>query len=166
MQVKHRRHLTILSSCPAMTLLGRKGSASSSRAMSMTSAWSFSKISSIMAGSLMAPDGGHRLGHVPFDLRRQVDIHSVGREHRGVGVKKAELIGTGGHMDQVHQVLQPLGDFTALRQVIAPLEQLRPAHAQFDGEGGAHLGADGGEDLPGKAAGDFPDCRRTRPGDG
>ena len=54
-------------------------------------------------------------------------------------------------MDQVHQVLQPLGDFTALRQVIAPLEQLRPAHAQFDGEGGAHLGADGGEDLPGKA---------------
>ena len=86
----------------------------------------------------MAADGGHRLGDVPFDLGGQVDIHPVGGEHGGVGVKKAELIGTGGDVDDVHQILQRVGDPAALLQVVAALEQLRAAHAHFDGEAGAH----------------------------
>lgn len=95
--------------------------------------------------------GSYRLADMLFDLGGQMDIVPVGGEHGQVGAEKAKLIGSGGGVDQVHQVLQGVGDLTALRQIVAALEELRAAHPQLNGEAGAYRVPDGLEHLPGEA---------------
>ncbi len=95
-----------------------------------------------MAGSLMAPMVATGLDTCCLISAARWTFTPWGGEHGGVGVEKAELVGASGDVDQVHQILQPLGDAAALRQVIAPLEELGAAHPQLNREAGVHLGAD------------------------
>lgn len=95
--------------------------------------------------------GSYRLADMLFDLGGQMDIVPVGGEHGQVGAEEAELIAPGGHVNQVRQILQGVGDPAAVRQVVAALKELRAAHPQLDGEAGPHRRPDGLEHLPGEA---------------
>ena len=59
-----------------------------------------------------------------FDLCCQIDVAAMGGEHGQMGVEEAKLIGACGHMDEIHIVLQSMGNTAALLQIIAALEQL------------------------------------------
>ena len=101
---------------------------------------------------VQAADGGHGDGDMLLDLRRQIDVTAVRLEHGRMRVAKAALVGTGRNMQKVDAVFQLPGDGDAVFQRIATLEQLRTAHAEFDGETGAHGLAHGLEHPAGKAA--------------
>ena len=87
-----------------------------------------------------------------FDLRRQINIAAVFLEHGRMRIPKTALVGTGGDMQKVDAVFQFLSDGDAIFQRVAALEQLRAAHAKFDGETGAHGLAHGLQHPAGKAA--------------
>ena len=77
-----------------------------------------------------------------FDFGGQIDVAAVLLEHGGVGVSEAALVRTGGHMQQIDAVFQLFGDFHAVSQGVAAVEELGTAHAEFNGEAGTHGGPD------------------------
>ena len=105
-----------------------------------------------LGGIVQAADGGHGDGDMLFDLRRQIDVAAMLLEHGRMRVAKATLVRTGGNMQKIDAVFQLPGDGDAVFQRIAALEQLGTAHAEFDGETGAHGLAHGLEHPAGKAA--------------
>ena len=92
----------------------------------------------------------HRLGHVLFDLFRQVYVASVLPEHRGMSNGETEFIGSCRYMDQIHQVLHCPGNLYSLIQSVSAFKKFRSAHSKFNRETRPHRFADRGQDLAGK----------------
>ena len=77
-------------------------------------------------------------------------VGTVGSKHGQMGIEEAELIGTGGDVDHVHQILHALGNLHAVLQSVAAVKQLGAAHTELDGKAGADGVADAGQHLPRK----------------
>ena len=72
-------------------------------------------------------------------------------EPGGMGDAEGLLVGACRNVDYVNQILHCLGDAHALVQVVAALDELVAAHAEFDGEPRADGVPDGGQHLAGEA---------------
>ena len=140
MHSKQRRQWTISGSRPALAFLGISGSASSPRAIATTSARPEAMISSICAGSEMPPMVVTGMLHRLLDRLRQVHVAPVRQEHRRVhdGHGVHEVVGPAGDVQQVDLVLDKPGERHRVVDGVAALGQLRPAHAQLDGEVAPH----------------------------
>ena len=101
-----------------------------------------------MSGIIQRAQGRHRHLDVLLDFCREIDISTVRRKHGQMGIKEAELIGTGGNVNHVNQVFHALGDFHAILQGVATLEQLGAAHTEFNGETGTDGIANAGQHFP------------------